>query len=85
MDPKIASEGMKVFLTILLLSGYNAVPRKRSYWKAGGDVRNELVVNAMRRDRFLEICHFVHCVENNKLDKNDKLCKFRPIMNYLNI
>ncbi|XP_069669522.1 piggyBac transposable element-derived protein 3-like isoform X2 [Periplaneta americana] len=83
MDPKIAFEEMKIFLAILLLSGYNTVPSKRSYWEAGGDVRNELVVNAMRRDRFLEICRFVHCVDNSKLNKNDKLCKLRPLINHL--
>jgi len=42
-DPKVTVDEMKVFLAILILSGYSVVPGKRLYWESAGDVRNELL------------------------------------------
>ncbi|KAF2883442.1 hypothetical protein ILUMI_22727 [Ignelater luminosus] len=39
---------MKIFLAILILSGYNTVSTKRNYWDSQGDLRNDLVYNAIR-------------------------------------
>ncbi|XP_046404157.1 piggyBac transposable element-derived protein 3-like [Ischnura elegans] len=74
---------MKVFLGILILSGYNNVPSKRDYWDSSGDLRNEFVVDAIRRDRFLQISRFLHCANNCQPNAEDKLWKLRPIMNML--
>ncbi|XP_022191598.2 piggyBac transposable element-derived protein 3-like [Nilaparvata lugens] len=82
-DPKITSKELKVFLAILFLSGYNQLPSKRSYWDEKKDMRNEIVVDSMRRDRFLEICRFLHCQDNNNINRNDKMWKLRPLMNLL--
>ena len=37
----------------------------------------------MRRDRFQQIMRFVHCSDNNNIDKEDKMFKLRPLMNVL--
>ncbi|XP_046393650.1 piggyBac transposable element-derived protein 3-like [Ischnura elegans] len=79
----ITAAEMKVFLGILILSGYNNVPSKRDYWDSSGDLRNEFVANAMRRDRFLQISRFLHCANNCQPNAEYKMWKLRPIMNML--
>ncbi|KAL4132154.1 hypothetical protein QTP88_009361 [Uroleucon formosanum] len=41
------------------------------------------VCNAMRRDRFLQICRFIHCADNTQIDAKDKAWKIRPLMNMI--
>ncbi|MGH0147644.1 UNVERIFIED_CONTAM: hypothetical protein FKN15_035645 [Acipenser sinensis] len=79
-DPKISSSEMKFFIAILILSGYNKLPGKRFYWESGGDMQNELVYPAMRRELFVQIMRFIHCADNNKMDPKDRMWKLRPIM-----
>lgn len=80
-NPKITNEEIRCFFAILILSGYNPVSNKRLYWSTQNDTRNELVCNAMRRNRFEEILRFLHCVDNNNVDISDKMWKLRPFMN----
>jgi Transposase IS4 len=68
-------------MSILILSGYCVVPGKRMYWKSSDDVRNDLIYNAMRRERFVQIMRFVHFSDNTRPDMNDKMWKMRPFMN----
>lgn len=82
-DPKVTAKEMRVFLAILILSGYCVVPGKRFYWESASDMRNEMVYNAMRRERFAQIMRFVHLVDNTKPDLNDKMWKLRPFMTLL--
>lgn len=82
-DPKITSSEIRCFLGILLISGYNHVPSKRHYWDGGNDMRNTAIYESMRRDRFLQICRFLHCTDNTKVDSNDKAWKVRPIMDQM--
>ncbi|KAJ8867649.1 hypothetical protein PR048_031452 [Dryococelus australis] len=72
--PRITKDKLKCFLGILILGGYNSVPHKRLYWEKCKDTRNEYVCNAIRRNRFL------HCVDNNVINVNDKLWKIRPLV-----
>lgn len=82
-SPNVSIEDLKVFLGILILSGYNNLPSKRSYWETAKDMRNEMVVEAMRRDRFLQICRFIHFANNNSIDPADKMYKLRPLTDFL--
>ncbi|XP_046684893.1 piggyBac transposable element-derived protein 3-like [Homalodisca vitripennis] len=82
-DPKVTEEEMKCFLAILLLSGYNELPGKKCYWDSGLDMKNEMVCQAMRRDRFIQIMRFLHCADNSETIPNDKMWKMRPLMNLL--
>ena len=79
-DPAITKNELKCFLGILILSGYNQVPSKRHYWENNGDMKNELVRNSMRRNRFLEIMRFIHCADNTTPQVQDKVWKLRPLM-----
>lgn len=73
-----------MFFGILLLSGYVSVPRRRMFWETRKDSHNDLVANAMSRDRFNYIMRNLHCVNNDELDQIDKFAKIRPIFDKLN-
>ncbi|MPC48711.1 PiggyBac transposable element-derived protein 2 [Portunus trituberculatus] len=49
-DINVTKEEIKVFFGILIVSGYNPMPSKASFWSSSPDLRNEAVCNAMRRD-----------------------------------
>ncbi len=66
-DPQITSNEIKCFIGILILSGYNSLPSKKNYWENESDVKNEIVSNNMRRDRFFQIMRFMHCGDNTKV------------------
>lgn len=77
-NPEITNSEMKCALAILILSGYNILPGKHAYWNSDGDMGNKMVIEAMRRDRFVTICRFIHCADNNFIDRTDKFHKIRP-------
>lgn len=82
-DPRISEEEIRVFIAILILTGYNTLPGQRRYWEAAEDMRNNMVCNVMRRDRFLQIMKYIHCADNTELDQSDKMGKLRPLMKLL--
>lgn len=84
-DPKISANEIRCFIAILFLSGYNHLPSKRHFWDAGEDMKNMAVSQAMRRDRFLQICRFIHCTDNTNINTNDKAWKIRPVMEMLKL
>ena len=82
-DPNVTVQELKVFLGILILSGYACYPRRRLYWEESPDVGNNLVSNAMRLNRFEKIMEVLHFQDNTKLDHDDRFCKLRGVSNYL--
>jgi hypothetical protein len=46
-DPKVTINELKVFITILFLSGYNVMPSKKDYWDSAGDLGNPYIIYAM--------------------------------------
>jgi len=84
-DPNIKVEKLKCFISILILSGYNSLPGKRYYWEDGKDVKNEMVSNAMRHYRFLQISRFLHCVDNMNINTTDKIYKLGPLIEKLKV
>ncbi|XP_045105431.1 piggyBac transposable element-derived protein 3-like [Portunus trituberculatus] len=82
-DPAVTKAELKVFIAVLILSGYNRLPGKRFYWDSGPDMRNEMVHAAIRRDRFIQIMKFLHFADNNAMDSRDKLWKLRPLIKKL--
>ena len=82
-DPHVTVQELKVFLGVLILSGYACFPRRRMYWEETPDVGNKLVSNAMRLNRFEKIMEVLHFQDNTKLDPDDRFCKLRGVSNYL--
>jgi len=82
-NPEITVQEMKVFIGILILSGYNTLSGKRFYWDQMYDTRNELVYRAMRRDRLFTLMRFFHCADNTAPQLDDKMWKLRPLIKML--
>lgn len=55
---------MQCFCDILLISGYDKKPSKKSYWDSTEDLRDVGVYKAMWRDRFVEIMKHLYCADN---------------------
>lgn len=83
-DIKVEVSELKVFLAVLLLTGYNTLPRKPMYWSKSADCLNEAVSNAMRRDRFDIIMKYLH-FNSCDLDAGDKYTKIRPLIKHLQV
>lgn len=66
-----------------IVTGYNVLPGKRFYWDSGKDMQNQMIKEAMRRDRFIQIMRFFHVADNTKLDSTDKMWKLRPLIDKL--
>lgn len=75
---------LKSFFGILLLSGYVELPRRRMYWENSRDTHNEVVANALSRDRFEFILSNLHCCDNENLPTSDRFGKIRPLLVQIN-
>lgn len=75
---------LRIFLAILLASGYLKFPRKRMFWETAEDVSLQGISAAMSRNRFEEILRYLHLADNSNLDSNDKFSKVRPLINEMN-
>lgn len=81
---QMSTNEMYTFIGILLLSGYVPLPRRRMFWEEKDDTYNPMVAKSMRRNKFEEIFRYLHVVENDTIDKSDKLAKVRPFLDKLN-
>ncbi|KAE8289462.1 Chimeric ERCC6-PGBD3 protein Chimeric CSB-PGBD3 protein [Larimichthys crocea] len=79
----LTEDELLTFYGILLISGYNTVPRRRLLWSDDYDVSNTAVKDAMWRNRFDEIMSSVHLVDNMKITA-DPFFKVRPLFKHLN-
>lgn len=80
----VTYQDMKLYLAILLLTGYNPLPRYKMYWETSDDCHNKAVSNAMPRGKFEKISKYLHVCDNANLSKDDKFAKVRPLWNKLN-
>ncbi|GFS05019.1 PiggyBac transposable element-derived protein 3 [Elysia marginata] len=78
----ITRDKFKLFLSILLISGYNPVLRRSMYWEQKEDVYNKAVSEAMSRNDFDQILKYVHLASNGNLERS-KLAKVTPLINLL--
>lgn len=81
---EISVTELRNFLSILIISGYSTVSRKRMYWELNPDSHNEAISNAMSRNRFDEIMKYIHFADNLQLPENDKMGKVRNFMSMIN-
>ncbi|XP_039276105.1 piggyBac transposable element-derived protein 3-like [Nilaparvata lugens] len=80
---KVSDEEIKVFVAILLLTGYLSPTYMRMFWETQSDTYNALVAQSMRRDRFFEISQYLHLADNSNLPANDNFSKVRDYLNLL--
>ncbi|XP_069694295.1 transcription factor TFIIIB component B'' homolog [Periplaneta americana] len=72
-DPDVSAAELKTFFAILFLTGYNNLPGRRYYWDQSCDMRNDAIVQSMRRDRFEKIMSMLHFTDNNFPSTEDKM------------
>ena len=80
----VTIDELKVFFSIILLSGYVKCRSRRMYWESAPDTHNEAVSNAMTRNRFDEIMKYIYCYDPDEADEADKCAKVRPLIEKLN-
>lgn len=72
----VTKENLILFMTTLVISGYNKLPVRRLYWCESPDVFNQLISESIRRDTFEEIMRCLHFAENMKMTE-DKFYKVK--------
>ena len=72
---------VKLFIVVLIVSGYNIPKSRRQRFTKADDLRNVAVYNAIRRDKFEKIMRYIHFANNNTdSDQTDKYWKMRPLL-----
>lgn len=83
-NPNITIEELKVFISILLVTGYNYHSRTRTLWSTDEDLQNLMIIKSMRRNRFQQILQFLHFEDSRRTTTDkDKMWKLRPITDHL--
>lgn len=87
-NPNIVVGELRAFIGILLITGYNYHASFKNLWSQDEDIRNNLVSDTMRRNRFQEILQNLHFEDNSKASSKtganpDKMWKLRPITDHL--
>ena len=59
-ESSLDSDEIRLFFSILIITGYAPKPSRRSHWQNNMDLRNEAIYNAMRRNRFEYIMKCLH-------------------------
>ncbi|XP_029800778.1 piggyBac transposable element-derived protein 1 [Suricata suricatta] len=80
---EVTVQEIRCLFGILLLSGFVKRPRRGMYWEVS-DADQNLVRDAMRRDRFELIFSYLHFADNSHLDQKDKFTKLRPLIKQMN-
>ena len=80
----VSPQEIKVYIAILLLTGYLSARNIRMFWEVKQDTHNQLVASAMRQNRFLEIHQYLHAYDNLDLQENDKFAKLVDYFSLLN-
>ena len=75
---------LKSFIAILVLSGYNQLPRQEMYLKREKDNQNRMVTALMIKREFEESKQFFHLADNESLGKTDRFVKVRPLFDAVN-
>src|SRR5690606_6530340 len=81
----LESTDLKIFVSILLFSGYHTLPRQKSYRSTDEDLAVPCIAGAMSRNRFEEIKRYLHLNDNSLASTSkDKLFKIRPLFDLFN-
>ncbi|XP_029475784.1 piggyBac transposable element-derived protein 3-like [Rhinatrema bivittatum] len=84
MNFELEAKELDIFVGILLLSGYNSLPRELLYWNRDEDVQQSFVSSHMTGNRFMDIKKYIHLADNDKINQNDKLYKVCAFIDALN-
>ena len=71
-------EKLKIFLTILLSSGYAGLPRQEMYWERREDSHHLVVLAMMMKTEFRECKRYLYLADHNVLNSSDNFVKVQP-------
>jgi len=73
------------FIGLVFAMGITCLPSYRDYWSTDPIFSNVWFRSVMSRDRFCEIKHYIHIVDNSLASpsNNDRLWKVRPLIELL--
>lgn len=80
----VSADEIRVYIGILLLTGYITPKYMRMFWENKSDTYNKLVASSMRRNRFFEIQQYLHLCDSTNLPENDKFGKVRKYFTLFN-
>ncbi|XP_049308566.1 piggyBac transposable element-derived protein 3-like [Bactrocera dorsalis] len=85
---ELTIDELRVFIAILIVTGYTSTGAFRDMWSCDDDVQNVMVFNAMRRNRFEEINYMLHFESalhepSASSDRFDTLWKLRPLTDHI--
>jgi len=79
----VTVEELRIVMGILLISGYHRLPSRNHCWSLKADLMVDIVGRAIPRNRFDEILRFLHVANSQRLGPNDRMGKWRPMMDHL--
>ena len=74
-DFRMSIEETKCFIGVLLVSGYNKVPKRSMYWEEMDDVKNQLISMNTRRNTFDKIMRYIHVADSENLPQGRKISR----------
>ena len=77
----VSKEELKVVFAGMLLSSICPLPNRKKYWSTENTVP-KILAKSMRRDRFLDIMHNIHFVDNT-VNSSDRANKVRPLFEHM--
>jgi hypothetical protein len=88
-QPDMTEAEMLVFLAITISMGHCIRDKMPDYWSRADNFHTAFYGNAMPRDRYLHIRHFLHFTDNKKVpdikdENSDWLWKIRNLFDILN-
>ena len=75
---------LKSFIAIILLHGYNKLPRQEMYWQGREDGQSRMATALMTKNEFKDCKQFLHLADNENVDKTDRFGKVRPLFDAIN-
>ena len=79
----VTAEEIRVFLGILLVSGYNTLPEEDLYWSNQPDLGVKLVSDSICSKQFAQIKRYFYISDYENLEQDNKAAKVLPIYNAL--
>ena len=85
---KVTETELEAYFGFMILMGTVRLPSIYDYWKKDWTLNYAPISNRISQDRFREISHYFHFVDNTTLrlpgsEGYDRIGKVRPILNYI--
>lgn len=73
---------MYTFFGLCLLMPLTKKHRLQDYWTKDFIIETPIFSQVMSRDRYFQLLRYLHFCDNDNMDKNDRLCKIRCVVDH---